>query len=179
MARFDIFRLERAPHTARLVAPQPLTPADFDAVAAALGEAPQRVRKIGFVAAQLTVERRTIITRWNGKETSAVAEPGDWIATNMNPDRQVLRDADGQLNVYVIPASRFAALYARDDGSTSHGGIYRSLAIVQALYFGDGLDIVAPWGETQRVASGYLLNNGHEVYGNAKQTFEATYLVVP
>ena len=46
---------------------------------------------------------------------------------------------------------------------------------MSALSLPGGFDIVAPWGERQTGASGYLLLNGDEVYGISRDAFEATY----
>ena len=119
--------------------------------------------------------RTTIETRWNGKESTITAEPGDWIVTNMTPKRELMRDNDGHLNVYAIRAEKFSSLYARDMGTTAEGDMYRPVSTVDALYFSGGFEIIAPWGEIQRADAGYILHNGDEVYGNAKETFEATY----
>jgi hypothetical protein len=37
---------------------------------------------------------------------------------------------------------------------------------------------MAPWGERQTGADGYLLMNGEEVYGAGTDAFEKTYEVV-
>ena len=68
---------------------------------------PLRARKIGYVAARKADKRETVETRWNGKETTNTAKPGDYIATNLTPKRQPLRDAAGELNTYVISAAAF------------------------------------------------------------------------
>ena len=172
------FRIEtgNAPGQQRLVATETLTPSDFDAIAAALGVVPMRARKTGLVAARRAKERTTIETRWNGKESTIAAGPGDWIVTNMTPNRELMRDSDGHLNVYAIRADQYEAFYARDQGTTEAGDIYRAIGTVDALLFPGGFEIIAPWGEIQRADAGYLLRNGPDVYGNAKETFEATYV---
>ena len=43
-----------------------------------------------------------IETHWIVKETEGIAEPGDWIATNMTPERTLLQDKSGLLNTYGI-----------------------------------------------------------------------------
>jgi len=169
-----MFRIEAA--GSRLIATSTLTRDDFAVIAERLGASPFRARKSGFIAASAATSARKVETRWNGRETASDAAPGDMIATNMGADRSVLRDGDGNVNVYVIKASRFADLYERDTGTIEHGDIYRPRGVVSALYLPAGFEILAPWGETQRAATGYLLDNGAEVYGNAKETFEATYV---
>jgi hypothetical protein len=162
MAKFKIERVGPKEDLARLVASEKLTPDDFKAIADALGVKPMRARKIGFVAARIAKTQTEIETRWNGKESSITAEPGDWIVTNMSPARDLMRDSEGHLNVYAIRADKFPSLYTRDQGTTDEGDIYRAVSKV----------------ETQRAEAGYILLNGNEVYGNAKETFETTYVVL-
>ncbi len=114
-------------------------------------------------------------TRWNGKETTNTARPGDFIVTNLSPQRQPLRDREGHMNVYVIAADKFPALYEPTSETSEHGAIYRAKGVVSALPLPGGFDILAPWGERQTGASGYLLLNGDEVYGSSRDAFEATY----
>lgn len=158
-----------------LVATERLTSADFDAIRTATGAPLLRVRKIGFVAARRATGTEHIETHWNGKETSAVAQPGDWVVTNMSPQRTVLRDGSGSTNTYVIKAANFPRLYRQDDGATEHGAIYRAISQVDAFLLPGRFEILAPWGEMQRGARGYLVRSGSEIYGNHRETFEATY----
>lgn len=178
MAKFRIEGLTDVNAKRRLVAAEVLAPCDFGDIAKQLGVVPVRARKTGFVAARKTLTPVTIETRWNGKESVVAAEPGDWIAVNMTPNRDLMRDGENQLNVYVIRADRFPALYAADQGSTPEGDIYRAISEVEAIYFPGGFEIVAPWGELQMAPDGYLLCNGTDIYGNAEQTFRMTYHVV-
>ena len=82
------------------------------------------------------------------------------------------------MNVYVIAADKFPALYERTSEKGAHGAISRAKGMVSALPLPGGFDILAPWGERQRGASGYLLLNGAEVYGASREAFEATYEVL-
>ena len=82
------------------------------------------------------------------------------------------------MNVYVIAAERFAGLYEPTSENSEHGLIYRAKGVVSVLSLPGGFDIVAPWGERQRGASGYLLLNGDEVYGSSREAFDATYEVL-
>jgi len=50
--------------------------------------------------------------------------------------------------------------------------------VVSALSLPGGFDILAPWGERQTGASGYLLLNGDEVYAASRAAFDATYEVI-
>lgn len=172
-----MFRIEAAAplELKRLVADTQLSRQDFAEIAKALRVAPFQARKIGLIAARQAQECERIETRWNGKETVATAEPGDWVATNLDAAARVLTDGDGNVNVYVIKSDRFSDLYDRAEGTSRHGDIWRSRGIVSALKLPGGFEILTPWGETQRASAGYLLDNGSEVYGNAKETFEQTY----
>ena len=172
---FLIKQIEPPSGKARLIATEKLLAMDFEAVAAELGVTPMRARKTGFVAARKATERTTIETRWNGKESTITAEPGDWIVSNMTPKRELMRDGEGHLNVYAIRADKFSALYKRDKGMTDEGTVFSAISTVEALYFAGGFDILAPWGEKQRAEVRYILKNGDEIYGNAKETFEGTY----
>lgn len=174
---FDIISVGPPPGIPRLIALVKLEPADFAKAVAALGVEPVRATKTGFVAARFAKRRERIETRWNGKETEAIAEPGDAIVTNMSPARKILRDSDGNANVYVIRREKFSQLYGPDGTKCKQGEIYRSKASVSALYFPGGFELMTPWGEMQRASAGYLIQNGDELYGNNKDTFEATYQV--
>ncbi|MEZ5844857.1 MAG: hypothetical protein R3D27_14130 [Hyphomicrobiaceae bacterium] len=167
----------RPPGVSDLVATEKLTAADFEELRAAVGKPLLRARKIGFVSARQAQNEERVVTRWNGKESEARARQGDWVVTNMSPGRQVLLDSDGSPNFYVIEQIRFAQLYERDAGETEHGAIYRSKSVVAAFELPGSFSILAPWGEIQRGAAGFLIRNGDEVYGNNRETFEATYRI--
>ncbi len=161
----------------RLKSTRALTPADFQAIAAKLGQVPVVARKFGFVAALKASRARTVETRWNGKETTNKARAGDWIVTNLSAKREVLRDRDGHANTYVVAAGRFKDLYqpARTKPLAKLGAVFRAKGVVSALWLPGGFDVVAPWGERQTGAAGYLILNGDDVYGNNAETFDATY----
>lgn len=152
-----------------------LTADHFREIARALDVQPIRARKIGYVAARQAERRETVETRWNGKETTNTAEPDDWIITSLSAQQELLRDRNGSLNVYVVPANGFSDLYERTDAHNEHGTIYRAKGVVEALRLPGGFDIVAPWGERQRATTGYLLFNGTVVYGIHAETFSETY----
>jgi hypothetical protein len=172
---FEIVRVGSSPGLPRLLAPTGLVKGDFEKIAKELAVKPFRAKKTGFVAArEATVEER-IETRWDGKETEKTAKPGDFIVTNLTHKKAVLRDSEGHPNTYVIGRGKFGELYERDKGENEFGKIYRAIGSVDAIYFPGGFDILAPWGESQIAASGYLLRNGNEMYGNNKDTFKETY----
>lgn len=162
----------------RLEADARLTPADFAAIAEELGRKPARARKVGHVAARKAAKRETVETRWNGKETTNTARPGDFIVTNLSPRGEPLRDAAGELNTYVITAARFPDLYEATGEDGPLGPVYRAKGVVSALPLPGGFDIVAPWGERQTGADGYLLMNGEEVYGAGTKAFEESYELI-
>jgi hypothetical protein len=174
-----MFEIQSSGMTAKLLAPKGLTAAAFDDIAQRLGRRAVKARKIGFVAASKAHVERVVETVWNGKETVNTALPGDMIVTNLGPDRTPLRDGEGNLNLYVIKGDRFPELYERDEGTLTYGTIYRSRSTVDALYLPGGMELLAPWGEIQRIDDGYLLRGGPDVYGNAKGSFESTYQILP
>ena len=168
-----MLRIESA--TRRLIASVRLTEGDFQRVGRELGVAPFRAFKIGYVAARRAQISEPIETFWNGKESEDIAEPGDYIVTNLSLDRTPLRDRQDHTNTYIIRADRFPDLYEYIEDSSPYGEVYRARGVVDAIYLAGGFEILAPWGEMQRVDDGYLVLNGAEVYGNSKETFETTY----
>jgi hypothetical protein len=168
-------RITRVAGKARLEADAVLTPADFSRIAEQLGQTPVRARKVGYVVARRAARTERVETYADGKETTNTARPGDFIVTNLSPRREPLRDRDGRTNVYVIVPERFAALYEPTHEAIQEGVVYRPKGIVSALRLPGGFDIVAPWGERQTAADGYLLLNGAEVYGASAEAFAATY----
>jgi hypothetical protein len=164
-------------HGASLVTDTALTPEQFEEIAKELGTLPMRARKIGYVVARKAAESEVVKTRSNGRETTNTARAGDFIVTNLSPQREPLRDRDGHPNVYVIEAARFPELYEPAGGKSAQGPIYRAKGVVSAIPLPGGFDIMAHWGERQTTTSGYLLYNGVEVYGSSKDAFEKTYEV--
>jgi hypothetical protein len=172
-----MFTLQRTGRV-RVFASAGLEAGDFRSIAHDLGVVPLRARKIGFVAGRQLENRQRIETRWNGKESEITGEPGDWMVTSLSPAREVLRDAEAHVNTYAIRPTRFGELYEPCAGQTEFGAVFRAKGLVEAIYLSGGFEIKAPWGEMQRADDGYLLLNGNEVYGNHRDTFEATYEVV-
>ncbi len=159
----------------KLVADAILKPEDFDEIARTLGRKPVRARKTACIAACRTQVATTVDTRWQGEATSAKAEPGDWIVTNLDAHKSPLLDAAGTVNQYVISAEKFEQLYERTYGETEHGPVFKAKGEVDALEFPGGLDIQAPWGKQQTIKDGFLLRNGADIYGNDGRAFRATY----
>ena len=176
-----MFTLERKGffrRTVRLKSLERLDADDFRKLAGMLRVSPIKARKTGRVAARKAESRQHLETRWNGKESEITAESGDWIVTTLSPASEVLRDREGQANTYAIKPEKFSELYEPATGETEFGAVFRAKGVVEALFLSGGFEIKAPWGETQSAPSGYLLLNGSEVYGNNRDTFEATYAVV-
>jgi len=160
----------------RLVAPEGIgAGAEFDRLAAELGTFVRRARKVGFVSARKAGAQQTVVSHWNGVETTNTAQPGDWIIANLDAGQVPLRDKAGNSNLYVIEAGKFPGLYEAASGTTEFGGVYRAKGEVDVIYLSGGFLIKAPWGEVQQAGDGYLLRNSEEVYGNNRETFERTY----
>jgi len=136
---------------------------EYDGLAVELGTFIKRARKVGFVAARKAEAAQVVVTLWNGVETTNAAQPGDWIATNLDAAQAPLRDQAGNANRYVIAAERFPELYEPALGQTEFGEVYRAKGEVDAIYLSGGFLLKAPWGEVQEAEDGYLLRNGKDV----------------
>lgn len=162
----------------RIVSAHRLDAQAFRETARGIGAAIGRYRKTAKVAAQPSAERQTVITYWNGEETSNIAEPGDMLVTTLNAEGSPTRDTDGRVNTYVIGAARFEALY-RGTGAPAqepaYGASYEARGEIEAFAAPGGFEIMAPWGEMERSANGYIVLNGEDVYGVAGEVFEQTY----
>jgi len=173
-----VFALERKGifrRSYRLRSTEQLSAEDFQRVAAELASKPIKARKVGRVAAHRSEARTRVETRWDGKESENVAEPGDWIVTSLRRDGTLLRDKAGEVNSYVIKGGKFAELYEPTSETTEFGAVYQAKGVVEALWLAGGFELKAPWGEMQRAEVGYLVLNGAEVYGNHRDVFDATY----
>ncbi len=162
----------------RLTSTAPLSAEDFETIAKKIGYDIRR--KIGFVAAVKTTEPTRVITYRKGKETENIAQPGDFIVTNLVPQTlEPITNTWGQPDQYVIRASRLAELYdCLDDKETEFGTVFKAKSIVKTIYFPKGFDIVPPWSGRQIGDEGYLFLNGSEVYGCEAQVCHQTYEVV-
>jgi hypothetical protein len=156
----------------RVEADAVLSPDDFRRIARDLIRPILHSRKVGYVAARPAHEGEVVVTR---SETRNTAHTGDWVVTNLSPQRQPLLDAQGRLDTYVITAAKFPGLYEATGERGEHGAVHRAKGVVDAVRLPGGLDIAAPWGERQQVPSGYLILNGQEVYGSSAEAFRATY----
>ena len=160
---------------AQISADAVLTPDDFRAIAKQAGSQSFVARKSGLIAARTATATERVDTHWNGKESTNTAKPGDRVVTSLDKTGKPLIDADGHKNIYVILADKFVALYELANVASPLGSTYRARGTVEAIHFAGGFEIIAPWGETQRAPSGYLILNGQDVYGNNAETFEASY----
>ncbi len=162
----------------RLVSCGVLNHADFQNIAHDLNRPPLEAKKTALVAAVQVETLTEVITYWNGKETTNEAQVGDWIVTTLDASEEPLRDNAGNKNRYIVEQAKFPCLYLDTGRVGENGRVFESRGAVKALFFEGGFEIEAPWGEKQSADSGYLLLNGEEVYGNAKETFESTYRLV-
>jgi hypothetical protein len=165
----------QAPSGPRLVSDAKLTPDDFRTIGAHEGAVVFTARKSGLIAARTAERKETVETRWNGKETTNTAQPGDRVATNLDANGVPLVDREGQQNTYVIAADKFVALYDLAEAISPLGRTYRARGTVEAIEFPGGFEILAPWGEKQVADTGFLILNGGDVYGNHAETFHLGY----
>ncbi len=145
----------------------PLTSLDVRRISERLGIQRQRARKRGLVAA-----RRTDI---------AASGTGDWLVTALDDSGHAIRDRDGRKQTSVIAAERFAALYgpASRRLATEDGDLFERRGILEALRLPGAFDVVAPWGERQQGARGWLLLDGGEVSAITDELFSDGYIVLP
>ena len=167
--------IETTPNGPRLTSEVGLTADAFAKIAAHLKTTPFKARKTALITARQATSDEPVDSHWNGKETSNVAQPGDYVVTSLDKTGAPMIDGDGRENIYGITKDAIASLY-EPAGSAPGGGIlFRARATVSGIKLSGGFDIVAPWGEKQRADSGYLLQNGDDIYGNNVETFEASY----
>ena len=128
-----------------------------------------------FSATEATA-RTTVVTRYEGEETTNVAEIGDMIVVNRDKDGEILKDKRGRENTYVIRAGHFPELYEEFE-HRKHGRLFKPREAVQAdaIYLSGGFDIVPPWGTRQKADRGYLVSKSREVYGVQEDAFDKTY----
>ncbi len=140
---------------------QPADARDFDFSKAAIY---RKTATLKTAQVETARKRQRIVTRINGtKETSNTAKPGDKIVTGPFGER------------YIIGASKFRQLYARDRAHDR----YVSKARVQALKLKQNIEMVAPWGEKQRaLKGGYVVRRvgkARDVYLIEEAAFKKTY----
>jgi hypothetical protein len=116
-------------------------------------------------AVEWAAAEQEVVTLIGGaEETRNKAKPGDAIVTGEAGER------------YVIDRKRFDELYRPDprDGSR-----YVSTNVVRAIWLAEATELLAPWGEMQRVeAGGFVvqpLDRPDDVYLIEGQAFAAAY----
>lgn len=143
-----------------------VTAGDVDFSAAPIFRKTATLKKADVVIAEREQEVETTLD--GATETRNTARAGDRIVTGTKGER------------YVIKADRFGQLYEEDPHDASR---YLSRNRVRALQLQEAAEIVAPWGETQRVpAGGYVvqtLDNPQDVYLVSAEVFERTYAPDP
>ncbi len=178
MACYEIAhqRIVSLPQSNQKQASHPLNSNDFHTIAETMGGF-RVLRKIGFVAAIVATKAIKVITYRKGKETENIAQPGDYITTNLLPEtRQPLLNNAEQPDQYVIKVDKFTELYEPfGEICDGFGPVYKAKGVVKAIFFENGFAIVPPWGGSQLAESGYLFLNGDEVYGCEREACEATY----
>ncbi len=163
---------------ARLESDSVLTPEDFQRIADELGIPPIRARKIGYVAVRKAAKSEVVETHSNGKETTNTRASGDYIVTNLSPQRDTAARPRRPPEHLRHRAARFPDLYEPAGERGAHGAVYRAKGVVSAIPLPGGFDIAAPWGERQKAASGYLLLYHDMVYGGSHLAFEATHAIL-
>lgn len=141
-----------------------VTAADFDFSKAKV------YRKTATLSAdQIAVAKggESVVTRQKDKagsyvETTNVAKPGDRIITRSPGDS------------YVVAGDKFAKLY---EPHPEQPGVFRSNNVGKAVRVTRNVEIMAPWGEKQLIKKGGVIFQSMtgEVYGNAKETFNADF----
>ena len=98
------------------------------------------------------------------RETTNVANPGDWIVTNPGGER------------YIVPAEKFVKKY-EPAAELGEGWFKPTGGSQKFVQITEDMDVVASWGEVQHLKKGAYLNvtNLGDIYGVAEQEFHATY----
>ena len=136
--------------------------ADFDFSAAPLFRKTAALKRS---SVEWAAEAQEVVTVIGGvEETRNRAKPGDAIVTGDQGER------------YVVDRARFAEVYRPDPNDDSR---YVSTKLVRAIALAEPTELVAPWGELQRVeAGGFVvcpLDRPDEVYLIERETFAASY----
>lgn len=115
-------------------------------IAHALESSGKLYRKSAEVQAERAAEATPVetILADGTKETSNVAEPGDYIVTGLGGER------------YVVKPEIFQARYVRKPGKKDVY-IARGYAVAVRNPFGRPISIMAPWGEHQRGAADCMI----------------------
>jgi len=135
----------------------------------------RQARKTGMIRASRAVGGEQIEAHsTDGFQGFSTAQPGEFIATKIDRDLQVVRNPEGKLDQWVIKPERFYELYT--PASSTDPELFQPKGkVIEVLPFEGGIDIVAAWGEHQAIENGYLVRNGDDVYGVNAAWFHATY----
>lgn len=98
------------------------------------------------------------------KETSNVANCGDWIVTNPGGEK------------YIVPAAKFPKKYEAAP-ELGEGWYKPTGGVQQFLELSEDVSFVCSWDEEQFIAAGGMVNvsNLDDIYGIAKDEFYSTY----
>ena len=135
----------------------------------------RQARKIGMIRATRAVGGEQIEAHsTDGFQGFSTAQAGEFIATKIDRDLQIVRNPEGKLDQWVIKPERFYELYT--PASATDPELFQPKGkVIEVLPFEGGIDIIAAWGEHQAIANGYLVRNGDDVYGIDAATFHSTY----
>lgn len=139
-----------------------------------------RYKRRGRIRAMREPRGRLIETRSEGKESHVWAKRGDWIVSNLSSDGTAIFDSQGYANRYVIQKQLFEYLY-KPVPNTRRLFDPTERNSASAVNVSGSVDIVAPWGERQRVDECILVCKTYdgfrpdEVYGVAKRHFRSSY----
>lgn len=139
------------------------------------------VRRVGKISARKAEKAEEVKTRCDGPQSNVKARRGDWIATTLDDNLMPILDRQGEKNIYVIKAKLFDILYVQIPNGQPGFYAPRAVNIADAIEISGGIDIVAPWGDRQRMKECWLVrkSNGtlrhEEIYGVAMTHFEITY----
>ena len=175
---FSVVRKDEDGGHARLESDAVLTRENFQRIAGEIGISPIEARKIGHVAVRTAIKTEVVETRSNGKETTNTACPGDYIVTNLSPQREPLLDRDGHLNIYVIRAAKFPDLYEQPV-SAARTALSTAPRASSPRSRCPAASTSPPPGASGRPQPGAISSaKAPEVYGVSKDAFDATYEVV-
>ncbi|MDZ4841438.1 MAG: hypothetical protein SH859_04720 [Hyphomicrobium aestuarii] len=135
----------------------------------------RQARKTGTIRATRAVGGEQIEAHsTDGFQGFSTAKVGEFIATKLDRDLQVVRNPQGNLDQWVIKPEKFDELYTA--ASATDPELFQPTGkVIEVLPFEGGIDIIAAWGEHQAIGNGYLVRNGDDVYGIDAATFHTTY----
>lgn len=139
------------------------------------GFARRPAQKTGLVRASRAVGGELVEANgYDGFQSEATAQPGDYIVTKLDRALQAFRNAEGKLDQWVVPPKVFRNSYIA--ASPTDTELFRPTErAIEVLPFEGGIDILMPSGDHQSIPNGYLVRNGEHVYGIDAASFHATY----